>query len=297
MGFCIKCGAPVDNDFCGNCGTKVGTAGAPGGPPPPPAPAGAPVSSSSALTNATPPKKRGPLFWILLGCGGLIVIGGIIVLGTGIFVYRVAKQAGFDPELMQKNPAMAVAKMMAAINPDIEVLSVDEAAETIKVRDKKTGKVMSVNLADAKKGKIAFEDDKSGKIEIQAQAEGDKAGIEIKGANGSVSVGANAGKLPDWLPAYPNAESMGNFGVNTKEGKAASLTFKTKDPVEDVVSFYEDALKGEGLEVQKSASSITGLGSGVVLAAKDSGSQRSAAITIGRQGDTTTVSLTFESKK
>jgi hypothetical protein len=232
-----------------------------------------------------------------LGCGGLTLIGGILILGTVFFVYRAAKQAGLDPVLMQKNPAMAVAKMMAAINPDIEVLSVDEATETIKVRDKKTGKVMSVNLADAKKGKITFQDDKGGKVEFQAQGEGDKAGIEIKSADGSLSMGANAGKLPDWLPAYPNAEGMGNFGINTKEGKAASLTFKTKDPVEDVVSFYEDALKGEGMEVERSTSAITGLGSAVALAAKDSGSQRTATITIGRQADVTTVILLFESKK
>jgi hypothetical protein len=198
---------------------------------------------------------------------------------------------------MQKNPAMAVAKMMAAINPDIEVLSVDEATETIKVRDKKTGKVMSVNLADAKKGKITFEDDKSGKVEIQAQGEGDKVGIEIKGAEGSLSIGANAGKLPDWLPAYPNAESTGNFGINAKEGKAASLTFKTKDPVEEVVSFYEEALKGQGMEVERSSSSAAGLGPAVSLVAKDSGSQRTATITIGRQADVTTVILLFESKK
>jgi len=297
MGFCTNCGASVDSDFCGNCGTKIGSAAAPGGPPPPPAPSGAPTYTSSAPTSAAPPKKRGPLFWILLGCGGLTLIGGILILGTVFFVYRAAKQAGLDPVLMQKNPAMAVAKMMAAINPDIEVLSVDEAAETIKVRDKKTGKVMSVNLADAKKGKITFEDDKSGKVEFQAQGEGDKAGIEIKSADGSLSMGANAGKLPDWLPAYPNAEGMGNFGINTKEGKAASLTFKTKDPVEDVVSFYEDALKGEGMEVERSTSAITGLGSAVALAAKDSGSQRTATITIGRQADVTTVTLLFESKK
>jgi hypothetical protein len=296
MGFCTNCGASVDSDFCGNCGAKVGSAGAPVGPPTAP-PAGAPAYSAPAPTSAAPPKKRGPLFWVLLGCGGLILIGGIIFLGLTFFVYRAAKQAGLDPALMQKNPAMAVAKMMAAINPDIEVLSVDEATETIKVREKKTGKVMSVNLAEAKKGKIVFEDDKSGKVEIQAQGEGDKAGIEIKGADGSLSLGANAGKLPDWLPPYPDAESMGNFGINTKEGKAASLTFKTKDSIEDVVSFYENALKGEGMEVEKSASSITGLTSAIVLAAKDSGSQRSATMTIGGQAGFTVISLMFESKK
>jgi hypothetical protein len=298
MVFCTNCGAPVDSEFCGNCGTKIGSAAAV--PPEASRPPSYPGSSSPSApgpVNIAPKKKKGPWFWVLLGCGGLIVIAGIVILAGGFFVMRTMKQAGIDPELMQKNPAMAVAKMMAAVNPDIEVLSVDDAAGVIRVRDKKTGKALTVNLADAMKGKIVFEDDTSGKVEIQAQGEGDKASLNIKSGEGSLSLGANTEKLPDWLPSYPGAEGTGAVAIRGKEGQSASYTFKTGDAVEDVATFYEDALKNEGMEVEKKAAQMTGVGAGAILAAKDSGGQRSASISIGRQGNTTVVSVTFESKK
>jgi hypothetical protein len=294
MGFCTNCGAPVDGEFCGNCGTKMSSAAAAppdsSGPPPNP---GFAAPSAPRPVNIAPKKKKGPWFWVLLGCGGLIVIAGIVILAGSYFVMNKMKQAGLDPELMQKNPAMAVAKMMAAVNPEIEVIAVDDAAGVIRVRDKKTGKALTVNLADAMKGKIVFEDDTSGKVEFQAQGEGDKASLNIKGGEGSVTLGANTEKLPEWLPAYPGAEGTGAFALRGKDGQSASYTFKTGDPVADVAAFYEDAFKNEGMEVEKKA----GAGTGSIVAAKDSGGQRSAAITISRQGDATLVSVTYEAKK
>jgi hypothetical protein len=294
MGFCTNCGAPVDSEFCGNCGTKMSSAGAapPDIPGPPPTPGFAAPSPSRPI-NIAPKKKKGPWFWVLLGCGGLIVIGAIVILAGSFFVMNKMKQAGIDPELMQKNPAMAVAKMMAAVNPDIEVLSVDDAAGVIRVRDKKTGKALTVNLADAMKGKIVFEDDKSGKVEIQAEGEGDKASLSIKGGEGSLTMGANTEKLPEWLPAYPGAEGTGAFAVRGKDQQSASYTFKTGDAVVDVVAFYEDAFKNEGMEVEKKAAA----GAGSIVTAKDSAGQRTSAVTINRQGDATLVTVTYESKK
>lgn len=283
MAFCTNCGASVDGEFCGSCGTKVEASAPPAGTP---APAAMPPVNIGA-----PKKKRGPLFWILTGCGTLVVLAAIVVMVGGWWAYRAVKQAGLDPELMEKNPAMAVAKLMAVVNPDIEVLSVDDARGVIKVRDKKSGKILSVNLADAKKGKITFEDEEGGKIDIQAQGEGDKASIDIKGAKGEMTLGANT-KLPDWLPSYPGAEGAGSFGVSGSSGSAASYAFKTNDAVEDVATFYEDALKNAGLEVEKK-----GQGAGAVVSAKDSGPQRTANIVITRQGDATSVFMTFESKK
>jgi hypothetical protein len=293
MGFCTNCGTQVDGDFCGNCGMKQGSPAAPGGQIPSPAPEAPPSYSSTPPVNIAAPKKRGPLFWVLSGCGALVVLAGIAVLVFFFFVYRVAKQAGLDPELMQKNPAMAVAKMMAAVNPDIEVLAVDDARGIIKVRDKKTGKTLTMNLEDVKKGKITFQDDESGKVEIQAQGEGENASINIKGVDGSVTVGTNT-KLPDWLPNYPGAKDIGNYGLDTKEGNAANFYFKTDDPVEKVLSFYEEKLKAAGLEVERQGQE---LGSSFMLTAKDAEEKRTATVTAGRQDNVTTVTVLFESKK
>ena len=48
----------------------------------------------------TPKKGGGGLRWVLLGCGGFILIGILVVGGIGYFGYQKAKQAGLDPDLM-----------------------------------------------------------------------------------------------------------------------------------------------------------------------------------------------------
>jgi hypothetical protein len=280
------------------CGTPAGSAQAPGSRPPH-APTVSPAGYPSAAPGAAAPvaKKRGPLFWILGGCLGLILIAAIIAVSAGYFVYYKAKQAGFDPELMRTNPGLAVAKILATIHPDIEVLSIDENRGLIKVRDKKTGQTLTMDMADIKSGKIVFRDDQNQVVELQARGEGDKASLEIKGPEGSLSIGAGAVQLPSWLPTYPGAEGAGTFGVTTKEGKGGSYAFTSKDAPEDVASFYEDALKGEGFEVQRNDSQVAGQGSLIVLAAKDENSQRSAQVTVSGKQGTTTVNLVFEDKK
>ncbi len=284
MAFCEKCGAPVDSQFCSKCGARVG--------------AGHPVNiPAGPQPGPQAPKKRSPILWILLGCFGLIVIAGVVMVSTGLFVAYKAKQAGLDPALIKKSPALAVAKMIVAANPDVELLSVDEDHAIMKVRDKKTGKTLTVNLEEAKSGKIVFLDENNQRVELQAKEEGDSASLEVRSPEGTMSMGAGAEKLPDWLPAYPGAKGTGTFGMNSKEGKAGSYAFKTGDTLDDVVKFYEDALKAVGLEVEKTTNQAAGQGSMIILAGKDGASDKTAQVIATSKGEGTEVNLTFSSKK
>ena len=56
-----------------------------------------------------------------IGCGVVVVIVVVVLIAGGLFVAHKVKQAGFDPELWQKNPAVAASKMITALNPDLEV--------------------------------------------------------------------------------------------------------------------------------------------------------------------------------
>ena len=293
MAFCTSCGAPVEGTFCTKCGTQVGSPGISSTqaeqsvtpiPPPPQPPAAAPAS-----------KKRSPLFWILGGCLVLIVVAGIIAVSTGVFI---ARKAGLDPALMKQNPGLAVAKMMATMNPDIEVLSVDEDRGIIRVREKKTGKTMTMNLKDAQNGKIVFQDDQNKNVEIQAQGEGEKASVEIRSSEGTMRMGASAaGQLPDWLPSYPGAEGAGTFGFSAENGNAGSCAFKTGDSVESVASFYEGALKNAGFVVQKTTTQIPGKGSFIMLMAANDNTRRNVHVTAASSEEGTTINLSFETKK
>jgi hypothetical protein len=293
MAFCTSCGAPVEGAFCTKCGTHVGAPGASSAQAEQSVPPIPPLYQPPAVASA--PKRHSPLFWILGGCLGLIVIGGIIAISTGVFI---AHKAGLDPALMKQNPGLAVAKMMATMNPDVEVLAVDEDRGIIRVREKKTGKTMTINLKDAQNGRIVFQDDQNQSVEIQSRGEGENASVEVRSSEGTMRMGASsAGQLPDWLPSYPGAESAGTFAISAENGKSGSCAFKTGDSVENVASFYEGALKDAGFVVQKTTTRISGKGSFIMLMAEDSNSQRNAHVTVVNSEEGTTINLVFETKK
>jgi hypothetical protein len=189
--------------------------------------------------------------WVIAGCGTFVIIGVIAVFLGGYFIWNKAKEAGLDPELMQKRPALAVAKMMVAANPDIELVSVDDEKGLITVKDKKTGKNVTVNLEDAQKGKITFKGgDKDEEVSIEAKGEGETGTVEVKSkeATAKFSTGSTV-TLPSWFPAYPGAVIQGTFSAESKEGEGGSFVFGTADSIEKVMKFYEDNLKQSGLKV------------------------------------------------
>jgi hypothetical protein len=252
---------------------------------PPPAPAG---------TGGA--RKRGPVFWILTGCAGVLVIGVLVVVSTGLFVAYKARQAGLDPALIQKNPGLAVAKILASTNPEIEVLSVDEDRGIIKVREKKTGKTLTMSLEEVRNGRIIFYDENNKRVDIQASGEGEDAAVEIRSEDSSVRIGAG-GARPAWLPEYPGATGAGALESSSAEGNAATLTYRSQDSAEDVITFYEEALRNSGFAIEKPASGPAGQPGLNMLVATQTGSKRSAHITAVRSPEGTMISVSFQDPK
>ena len=126
-----------------------------------------------------PPAKKttSPIVWILAGIGAFLLLIAIVVVGAGFFLFHKVKQAGLDPELMRRNPALATVKMMAALTPNIEVQSIDENRGLVTVRDKKEGKTYTVNLEDAKKGKCVFQEDGKDAGPLNATGDGQSGAI------------------------------------------------------------------------------------------------------------------------
>ena len=120
-----------------------------------PPPAAAPMAAAPV---AAVPARRGlsPIVWVLIIVGGLFVLGGVVVVGGVFFAVHKVKQAGLDPQLMQRNPGYAIAKLAITANPDVEEVSHDEAAGTITVREKKTGKVTTMKFGDLQNGHFSF---------------------------------------------------------------------------------------------------------------------------------------------
>jgi hypothetical protein len=268
MAFCTSCGAEVTGAFCKQCGT--------------------PASAASASFTAVPPtqptagaaqvkRKTSPLVWVLVIILGLFVLGTMAVVGTGLFIVHKVRQAGFDPELMKQNPGLAITKMIATANPDVDVLSTDEGAGKITVRDKKTGKVVTMTFDDAKNGKFSF------------RAQGDD------GNTASLEIGAGADKLPSWIPAYPGAKAVGTLAVNggSGQGNGGAFGFSTSDAPAQVMSFYQDKCKELGIDIKMVTTTSKG---GMILGA-DKGEMHSLQVIVGSESGETKVQVIYGLKK
>jgi hypothetical protein len=264
MAFCPNCGAQVSGEFCTACGTRSKTSDAPQAGP------------LQAMPVAAPPaaRKTSPLVWILVAVAGVIVLFGLAVVGGGLFLVHKAKQAGFDTELMRNNPGLATAKLLAATNPDLEVISSDQHG-VITIRQRSTGKIMTMSFDDMKGGKFSF------------KADGD---------GGSVNIGAGQAAVPAWIPSYPNSKPASIYSVNGKDGASASFQFQTRDAPKDIVAFYEAGLKQAGFRISMYTANGGGGSSGGMLSADDAANKRTVTVTVGNGSQGTTVGVTYSQR-
>jgi hypothetical protein len=235
-------------------------------------------------------KKTSPIVWILLGVGAfflLIIIAFAGLIGFGLYK---AKQAGIDPDLIKRNPAVAIVKMAVAANPDAELISLDESRGIVTVRDKKTGKIVTMNFQDVKKGRFSFE---SASDKMTIEGEGQRGQMKVESAEGTATIGAGGSvQLPAWFPAYPGVKAEGTYSMTGTKEDAGSVSFTSKDSVEQVIRFYEDGLKKAGLKV----STLKQEKGGMVTGSED-GDARSAMVMLSAESEGTKVTATFKTKK
>lgn len=276
MPFCPNCGSQVSGSFCTSCGRAMNPAGAATGAPAPAA-------------VAPPAKKKSRLLlWVLAGVAGLFILIAVGIVGGGLFLVHKVKQAGLDPDLMRSNPALAVGKLVTAMNPDLEVLRADEDSGVIEVRDRRTGKKMRMNFEDAKQGKLVFEEDGKGPVTIETDQSGG-GGVHLHSAEGSLDFGSNV-KAPAWIPVYPGSQTQGAMAANSSEGERGTVSFLSKDALDTVMTQYPALLTSSGYKIE----SQTKLPEGLILSA--SSGVRQLAATIGKGSDGTTIAITYTAK-
>jgi hypothetical protein len=269
MPFCTNCGGSVAGAFCNHCGTAVRAGAQPAGPTP----------STSAGGAAAPVRRTSPIVWVLVVVLGLFVLGGLSVVGAGLFFFSKARQAGVDPDLMRTNPGLAVGKMMAAFNPDVEVVRTNDAQGTITLRDRHSGKEITITFDQARSGKFTF------------RAEDDR------GKTAMLEVGGASSRLPSWIPEYPGAVIETNIAARGESddgaGEGGNYSFTTKDSAAQVISFYQDKGREMGWKVRLNASG----GEGGTLITGDEEGRRSLTVLASRgSGGGATVNVTYTSK-
>ncbi len=249
-------------------------------------------SQGSAAPPPPPPKKgMGPLGWIAIGCG-VIILFGIIALGVmGYIGKRFIDKA-------QKNPAKFAAETLIRMNPDLSIVSEDESAGTITVKNNKTGETDTLNMSDVKNGKISFKNDKGASVTIGGN--GKDAGVikvtDEKGNQSVMSAGSGApANLPSWVPSYPGGTTKGTFDATTNEGHSGAFTVSTTDSVSQMMSWYESQLKSAGLKVDKTTMNASGKDSGTVTGKSDD-DKRTVSIAVGTEDNGTQAIVTFNDK-
>lgn len=234
-----------------------------------------------------PPKKTSPILWIVAGLFGLVVLAGIVMVAGGLFLAKKVHDAA-------GNPALATAKVLAMANPDVEVVSSDDSKGTVTIKDKKTGKVITLNFDQIQQGKIEFEGDGN---KVTMDSSGD--GLNIRSSDGStVQVGAQASaKMPAWLPAYPGAAAQGTFAMQGASESGAAVSFTTKDSIEKVSKYYQDAFKNAGLTTSANMMTQDGKAAGGMITGESADKKRSAVVNIALGDEDVTVSITYSDKK
>jgi hypothetical protein len=253
MAFCTQCGADVKGAFCNVCGTRAAQAPAAG------------AAAAPAPVSAAAPVKRGtsPIVWVLVIVLGLFGLGAVAIVGLGAYFAHRVQQDGVDG---------TIARVIAAANPDVEVLRTNKGDGTVTLRERSTGKEFSIGIDAAR----------SGKFTLRAVEDGKSASLEFGGD----------AKAPSWVPQYPGSRPQAVFsakGESDREtGEAGSFFFKTPDSTSKVVEFYEQKARELDLPIRVS-------GIGTIMAGNDDRGRFLKIVAVS-VSDETTVNVTYGHK-
>lgn len=255
-------------------------------PYPPPSPVSPGYSPVPPPPGQAPGAKRtSPWVWVAVGCGGILLLCVIAFVGAAYWGAHKLKQYADNPAKL--------AELAVRANPDLEVVSTDDAKKEITFRDKKTNKTMTVSLDKLKNGKIEFESDGQ-----RATINGGEGGVTVTGPNGKATFQAGTGAAadrPSWVPLYPGASApQGLMSTATDKEKTGTFSISTPDGAEKVVSYYKDQLTAAGLKIEAQAS----YGTTSNLSAKSADDLRTVSVilTPGDNGSTTAM-VTYVEKK
>jgi hypothetical protein len=283
MAFCTNCGSQMEGSFCTKCGGMAGAAPAAGvsqTAPPPAAP----------QAQQPPAKKSKTLTYVLAGCGGLLVLVLLVFLAIGFWARSKLKEFG-------NNPAFAAAKLAASLNPDVELLGADEGTGKITVRDKKTGKTVTMDFRDIKNGHFSFEGENGEKVDLNAKGEGETGSLTVNGPDGSMVFGSGASaKVPAWIPKYPGGQVVGTFSAQGGEGEGGTFQVKCSGSVDQVAAFYEREMKSAGMTIQKHSMQADNK-SMIMVMGENQADGRTLSATVAAGDEGTTAQIVYGTKK
>ncbi len=196
-----------------------------------------------------------------------------------------------------RNPAFAAVKLAVSMNPEVDVVKADENTGMITLREKKTGKTVTMNFKDIQQGRISFQDDSGEKVDIRGGGEGDTGSMTIESKEGKVQLGqGSAANVPAWVPKYPGAEVAATYSAQGKDEDGGTLQLKCSGSVQQVADYYEQQLKAAGMKIEKN-SMQSGSGSMTMVSGTDDASRRSVMVSVSSSDGGTVAHIVYAVKK
>lgn len=160
------------------------------------------------------------LAWVGIGCGTILVL---IVIVMALLVGKCKRWA----EEVQKNPEKAAAEMVVKFNPDLDMVSQDDATGEMTIHNNKTGETVTLDYADIAEGRLT-----------------------VTGPDGTVAqIGTgSAEQAPAWVPRLSDAESASSvFHKESDTEISGVLSFKSNQTPEAVEEEIKAAAEKAGL--------------------------------------------------
>lgn len=245
------------------------------------------------MANGTK-KGLSPLAWVGIGCGLIMLVGVVAVIGGAGFVFFKAKEVVQE---LEENPAKTVAEMVVRTNPDLELLNTDDEAGTITFRDTTKGEEVTLNFEDLAEGNFSFTTSE-GEYNISADSTGTEGGgITFTGPDGEARIGSGSmDDVPEWVPLYPGSDDLqSTFSSVSGENTSGILSGTTADTPDQVAEHYKEVLEGDGYEVNVQSYSANDQKTVIVTATKDGGT-RSFNVTAANADGTTNVGIQYNGK-
>lgn len=109
--------------------------------------------------NIPPPQKKslGPLAWVGIGCGGLLILG---IIAFAVFAIVLAPKVKKFADEALNNPTRAAASLMVSVSAgQMEMVAEDDANKRYTVKHKQTGKLTTMYWSKKKNAPEVIEGD------------------------------------------------------------------------------------------------------------------------------------------
>ena len=206
--------------------------------------------------------------WVGIGCGTLILIGGIAMMVLIGFCKRKVGE-------FTKNPEKAAAELIVKMNPDLKKVSQNDATGEMTIRTK-DGEEVTMSYKDISKGKFTLKDAKGNITQV---GESDLSNV------------------PAWVPRAPKITTATGAFHNQEADKISGLYSASSDESLDGLEAFFKGEAGKLKLTEASRQAITAEGVENRIFTYQGERRQLNIILNGKPGEAAQIQVGYEEKK